>query len=188
MRPRALLLAQLYWNPFNFAGIDASMRTKPEETTRVLDGLRSLVKVLREGSRAAEQTLGLSGAQLFVIKALAEAPSMSLNQLAARTRTHQSSVSVVVTRLVERGLVKRTQAADDGRRLVLELTVPGFALLKKAPNAAQDRLIDAIERLPARQRRALGDTLTQLANSMDLPKAAPSMFFEADPVSPRRRR
>jgi tetratricopeptide (TPR) repeat protein len=63
--------------------------------------LREIVQALRESSRRAEQRLGISGAQLFVLEKLADAPSQSLNDLAARTFTHQSSVSTVVARLVE---------------------------------------------------------------------------------------
>ena len=157
---------------------------KHSETTAVLDGLRRLVKSLREGSRAAEQTLGLSGAQVFVLQALAKTPSLSLNELAERTHTHQSSVSVVVTRLVARKLVQRAKDPDDGRRLVLRLTARGQQVLKKAPGATQDRLIDALDRLPAAERRGLASSLAKVAALMELPSQAPEMFFEA----PARRR
>jgi len=154
------------------------MTSKGPETTAVLDGLRRLVKTLREGSRAAEQTLGLSGAQLFVLQALARTPTLSLTELAERTHTHQSSVSVVVAKLVARKLVQRSQARDDARRLVLRLTARGAQVLKKAPGATQDRLIDALGQLPAKERRALGQTLAKVAALMELPDHAPQMFFE----------
>ena len=38
-------------------------------------------------SRAAEKRVGFSGAQFFVLHALEEAPGLSLNDLAERTRT-----------------------------------------------------------------------------------------------------
>lgn len=157
------------------------MTSKRVETTAVLDGLRRLVKSLREGSRAAEQTLGLSGAQVFVLQALAKTPALSLNELAERTHTHQSSVSVVVTRLVARKLVQRAQDPEDGRRLVLRLTARGQQVLKKAPDAAQDRLIDALGALPATERRALAASLAKVAGLMELPSDAPEMFFEEAP-------
>lgn len=157
------------------------MTTVNQETTAVLDGLRRLVKVLREGSRAAEQELGLSGAQLFVLDALAGGTPLSLTELAEQTHTHQSSVSVVVSRLVQRGLVKRMRARDDARRLELCLTPRGKALQVKAPDAAQHRLIAAVGELPRAQRRALGQALGRVAASMDLPATAPAMFFEDAP-------
>ncbi|MDP1830054.1 MAG: MarR family winged helix-turn-helix transcriptional regulator [Archangium sp.] len=152
-------------------------RPKPD-TTAVLDGLRRVVKALRENSRAAEQTLGISGAQLFVLDALSGEQGLSLSEVAARTRTHQSSVSVVVSRLVSAGLVRRVRAGDDARRLELRLTARGRALRSKAPQAAQHGLIDAVERLPAPQRRALAEALGRVCALMDLPRTAPAMFFE----------
>ncbi|MGZ3406901.1 MAG: MarR family transcriptional regulator, partial [Polyangia bacterium] len=86
---------------------------------RVLDSIRRIVRLLREGSRASEESVGLSAAQLFVLQKLDPEQPLSLNELAARTLTHQSSVSVVVSRLVERGLVLRRPAASDARRLEL---------------------------------------------------------------------
>lgn len=154
------------------------MTSKRQETTAVLDGLRRLVKTLREGSRAAEQALGLSGAQLFVLQALSKASSLSLTELAERTHTHQSSVSVVVAKLVARQLVRRARAEDDARRLVLRLTPRGARLLERAPDATQDRLIAALGQLPAKERRALGQSLAKVAELMALPESAPQMFFE----------
>jgi DNA-binding MarR family transcriptional regulator len=158
------------------------------ETTVVLDGLRRLVKSLRENGRAAEQALGLSGAQLFVLDTLAGDAPCSLTELAERTRTHQSSVSVVVARLVARGLVKRVRARDDARRLVLCLTPRGKTLQAKAPHAVQHTLIAAVEALPPAQRRALGKLLARVVGAMDLPVTAPTMFFEEPPRAQGGRR
>lgn len=152
--------------------------SKAAETTVVLDGLRRLVQALREGSRAAEAALGLSGARLFVLKAVAETPSASLSDVADRTHTHQSSVSAVVKRLVEAGLLSRRRSADDARQHALTVTARGQRLLSKAPHAAQDRLIGAIDALPAAQRRLLGATLSRLAEATNLTSGAPQMFFE----------
>src|SRR3954465_5527311 len=117
----------------------------PDRSTRaVLDAVRTIVRALRESSRQAERAGGMSGAQLFVLQRLAGAAPLSLNELAQRTHTHQSSVSVVVTKLARRGLVARARAAADGRRLEITLTPAGRAVLGRAPAAAQERLIAAL--------------------------------------------
>ena len=160
------------------------MQTNP--ATAVLDDLRRIVRVLRESSRHAEQRIGVTGAQLFVLKTLSTADSLSLNELADRTRTHQSTVSVVVKRLVSNGLVRRTTSSVDGRRLELAVTSKGRALLAKAPLAAQDRLIDGIEKLAPAHRRQLGQSLHRLVAAMELGDDAPIMFFEDEPTRGRR--
>src|SRR3954451_6196920 len=93
-------------------------RALSEPSTRsVLDGIRHIVRELREASRHAERAVGVSAAQLFVLQRLAGARSLSVSELAERTHTHQSSVSVVVTKLARRGLVTRERAEGDARRL-----------------------------------------------------------------------
>jgi DNA-binding MarR family transcriptional regulator len=148
------------------------------DTQAVLDSVRRIVHALRASSRWAEQHVGLSGAQLFVLQKLAATPNMSVNELAARTHTHQSSVSTVVSRLVERRLVRRTRSAADARRVELSLAPGGQRVARRAPDAAQERLIRGIEQLSAARRRQLASTLSELAQAVDADVRPPRMFFE----------
>src|SRR3954452_17669148 len=132
----------------------------PDAVARdVLDSVRRIVRALRVSSRAAERDVGISAAQLFVLTRLDGAPAMSLNELAERTLPHQSSASVVVAKLVRRGLVMRTQSGEDRRRMELSLTSAGRALLRRSPAAAQDQLLSALQRMPSGDRETLARLL-----------------------------
>ena len=146
-------------------------------TREVLDAVRRIVQTLHESSKSAERLLGVSGAQLFVLQRLAESPAASLNELAERTHTHQSSVSAVVAKLVARDLVRRSRASGDGRRLELSVTPAGRRLVARAPHAAQDRLITAVNKLPLPRRALLADALKDLAQAVAGVRRA-EMFFE----------
>jgi DNA-binding MarR family transcriptional regulator len=154
------------------------------EVRAVLDSIRRIVRLLRVSSREAEREVGLTGAQLFVLQKLAEAGVLSVNELAERTHTHQSSVSVVAQSLVDRKLVARSKSASDGRRLELTLTPAAKVLLRKAPGAAQDRLIEALDRLPAATRAQLAKSLGKLVDEAGLGDEAALMIFE-DEVVPK---
>lgn len=134
---------------------------------RVLDSIRAIVRTIRLSGREAEQTLGVNAAQLFVLQKLAEEHADSLAELASRTRTDPSSVSVVVSRLVARGLVSRVASLDDARRVTISLTSAGRALLRRVPRSAQAQLLEAAAALPARQLRGLADCLEDLVQHMD---------------------
>src|SRR5450432_2546863 len=84
----------------------------PREVREVLNALRRIVRSLRVSSRTAEQRVGLSGAQLFVLQCLARQSPCSVSELAARTATDQSSVSVVVSRLVALGHVRSAPSKE----------------------------------------------------------------------------
>ena len=154
----------------NISGEDA--------TQQVLDGVRRIVQALRESSRLAERRVGLTSAQLFVLQKLAESPAISVNELAAATHTHQSSVSVVVRRLAQQGLVRRTRSAVDGRSVTLTLSSRGERAAAQVPDLAQARLVDAVGRLTAARRRQLASTLGEVARTLAGHDGAPAMFFE----------
>jgi DNA-binding MarR family transcriptional regulator len=162
------------------------MKRTAQDATVILDHLRRLVRVLRDSSRFSERTLGVTGAQLFALKALAAEPALSLNELARRTRTHQSTVSVVVKRLVTAKLVSRGTSEEDGRRVELAVTAKGRALLAKAPLAAQERLIQGVVRLRESERAELAESLHRLVAAMDLGDETPAMFFEEEDTTLRR--
>ena len=143
------------------------MRVTPEPpSTQVLDALRAVARELRVSGRAAEQRVGLHPAQLHALQQLAERPAHSLAELAERTHTDPSSVSVVVQRLVERGLVVRTPAADDRRRTELAATASGRALARRAPESSTRRLERALSSMGDRDSATLARTLSALARGL----------------------
>jgi DNA-binding MarR family transcriptional regulator len=154
------------------------------ETRVVLDNLRLLVRALRVSARGAEKAVGVSGAQLFVLQTLNEAKVASIGELSLLTHTDQSSVSVVVDRLVRRGLVGRAESKADARRAEIRLTPAGRALLRRSPESTQTRLIAGLKALPGGTRRRLGAALGRLAETMGISEA-PRMFFEDE--SPLRK-
>ena len=152
------------------------------DTQRILDSIRRLVRLLRLTDRAIQSERGLSGAQLFVLHELSKSAPLSLSDLAERTLTDQSSVSVVVTRLVEAGYVTRERDKRDGRRLVLNLTRPGRAIADKSPTVAQEKIIEALEKISPAERRRFADTFVRVIEEMGVERGAAPMIFEDDPT------
>ena len=146
----------------------------------VVDALRRLVRELRESARLAQGSAQITGAQLYVLRVLVAEPGLSINELAARTMTHQSSVSVVVSRLVARGLATRVQAAADRRRMVVTPTAKGRALHKRAPAVVQESLVAAVRQMAPGQRRALAQGLRALVDRLGPTRGKASMFFEEE--------
>ena len=160
--------------------VPPTLATDDGEIAPVFNSLRRLVHSLHNASRDTERRLGVTGAQLFVLTQLRATPSLSINALAERTMTHQSTVSVVVRRLVRRKLVRKVRATDDARRVELTLTPAGAALLKRAPEAVQVRLARAIAALDATDRGVIARGLQQLVRAVGADVAAAPMFFEAE--------
>jgi DNA-binding MarR family transcriptional regulator len=152
-----------------------------------MDAARKLVRALAGSARAVEARSGISGAQLFILRQLAGVDGpLSVNELAELTLTHQSTVSGVVTRLVERRLVTRTPSSDDARRVEIALTTRGRALLAVAPATVQTQLVSGLARLTASQRTVLADALEAWLDAAGLRDEPSPLFFEADEPEARR--
>ena len=152
--------------------------TSEQLATRTMDGLRRIVHALRVATRASQQTLGLSSAQLFVLRQLHAAPDQSLGDLAIRTRTTPSSVSEVVTRLVRLGFVARATSDQDRRRAVLTLTASGTALVATAGETIQDRLLAGFAKLDAAAQLQLAESVEAWISASGLAENAAPFFFE----------
>jgi len=144
----------------------------------VLDAIRALVGGLTRSARSVERRTGVTTAQLFVLRQLAESDGLSLGEIADRTLTRQSTVSVVVGRLVKQGLVRRDRAADDHRRLRLSLTATGRRVLARAPEPTTGRLIAALDELTSEQMRSLSAGLDALIDALGLESRTAGMLFE----------
>jgi DNA-binding MarR family transcriptional regulator len=149
-------------------------RTDDRAIERSMNAVRSIVRALRINTRAIELKMGISLAQLFVLQQLAS----SLNELAERTATHQSSVSVVVRRLVERGYVSRTSSNADKRRIEIDVTPIGRALLLEAPTTIQTQLMNALRRMNVSDQTAMAELLERWLREAKIDIATPPMLGE----------
>src|SRR5215212_2954714 len=138
-----------------------------DDMMKVVDSVRSIVQTLRNSARESEQKLGISSAQLYVLQELQDRPSLSINQLAERTYTHQSSVSMLVAKLVDSRLVTRTSAKGDARMVAISLTPAGRAVLRRSPGSGQARLVKALKTMSRSDLRSLSANLDALTRLLD---------------------
>jgi DNA-binding MarR family transcriptional regulator len=168
--------------------IKRSPTTNAGDARRILNSIRQLVRALRLFDREAQTRYGISAAQMFILHALAgEEEAISLNELADRTATDQSSASVVVQRLVEAGYVSRTPRKEDRRHIDLRLTPKGRAIVRRSPPPAQEKIVAAVETMSAPDRRQLAELLETFVGTFAVRGKNAPMLFEDEP-KPRRGR
>jgi DNA-binding MarR family transcriptional regulator len=154
-------------------------------TRRIMDALRRIVRGLSASARGGGNA-GVTGAQLFVLRQVAAAPGLTVGELAARTLTGQSTVSEVVTKLVDARLVARATSPQDARQVRLTLTARGRRTIAGLEPTAQERLANGLGTLSAARRAALADALDVWLAASGLEGEAPTMFFEEHPPARRR--
>jgi DNA-binding MarR family transcriptional regulator len=158
--------------------------TQPAMQESVLRSFRTIIAALSRSARAVETRTGVTNAQLFVLQQLRADEMLGINDLAARARTGQSAVSIVVRRLVRRGLVRRHRSIIDRRRVGVTLTAAGRALVRHAPEPPTARLLAAVGQLDPRDLRALARGVAALMEAMGVGEETPPMLFERDRSDP----
>src|SRR4051812_20559630 len=122
--------------------------------------------------RELTHTTGISHAYYEILVALSETPgrSMRMSELADRCLSSRSRLSHAVSRLQERGWVRRQVFEDDGRGQLAVLTDEGFAALEAAaPVHVESGRGHLFDQLPPEQVAAMRDLGETLLRHLDPP-------------------
>jgi DNA-binding MarR family transcriptional regulator len=179
------------------AGAAVSPNGAPDRKAIVasVDSIRRVLRALRIAARDTLATAGVSAAQLFVLRSLVDGEAASLSDLADRTMTDRTSVTAVVDRLVQGGLVTKGTSDEDRRRASIRITPKGRTVLRGAPRPPTALLVDALERVDPAELKRLERGLRALTQAMGIEGEPAEMLFEdgsADvttppPSAPKRR-
>lgn len=113
----------------------------------VLQRFRVLIRTAQRHSQWIERQSGVTGAQLWALQELAEAPGLRVGELANRMALHQLTASNMVDRLETAALIRKERTSADQRVVRLYLTDAGTALLGRAPSPARGVLPEALRLL-----------------------------------------
>lgn len=173
---------------FQFAEWSVAGNEKLKDAQSVLNSFRRIVKSLRLADRAGLKEHGLGASQLYVLHELKRESPLSINELARRTATDQSTVSVVVAKLIEKGFVARERSEQDARRLDLSVTAKGSRLLERLPPPIQWSIIEGVQSLPRARARALAESLEQICRVLGIAEEYPPMLMDDGGPTPARKR
>ncbi|MFO0693869.1 MAG: MarR family transcriptional regulator [Polyangiales bacterium] len=99
--------------------------SKLGNTLEFMQALWALSHGLETRSKAMLADFGVTGPQRLAIRILGRFPGTSASELAELLSVHPSTVTGIVRRLEEKGLLKRKADSNDGRRSHLILTPAG---------------------------------------------------------------
>ena len=103
----------------------------------------------------------LTVSQLLALRAIADGP-LAAADLARRAGVSGAAVSQLVAELERDGLVERTPASDDRRRLDLALTARGRRTLASAQASLGERIGELLGGIPRPEANALARALAQV--------------------------
>jgi len=144
----------------------ARRRRSPIAGLDVLQQLRVVVRLAGSHSAQLERSTGIPGAQLWALHEVAQADGLSVGDLARRLRVHQTTVSNLLHRLEDGGLVRKGRAPHDQRIVQVHLTAAGRRALKNAPGPARGLLPNVLDGMKPAQLRKVHEGLAVLVDCM----------------------
>jgi len=132
----------------------------------VLVALRRLIRAADLDAKDLARQTGLTTSQLLVLELLEASGEMTVGAIAREVGLAQGTVTSLIDRLVERGLLNRRRANRDRRQVKVAVSDPGRALLAAAPTPLQRRFLDSFSRLQDWEQTSILSSLQRLAHLM----------------------
>ena len=142
----------------------------------ILVKLRKIIRSINLESKKIHKEFGISIPQLLVLQYLSEQADQKASgkDIKNYINLNASTVSGIVHRLEEKGLVARLPNSKDKRGMFITLTAKGADLLKESPTTLQEKMSKRLKSLSQKQIEDLNSSieiLTQLMDAEDLDAA-----------------
>ena len=132
-----------------------------------LVAIRRILRVTELNARELARTSELTASQLLVLQHLADNGASLPSAIARTVNLKQATVTVLVNRLEDAGLVTRRKDTEDRRRVWVELTEAGIAAREKSPDLLQDRFEQGFTRLEKWEQAMIIAALERVASLLD---------------------
>jgi len=166
----------LFYLMYKYMGMDTtavSFAHRPgnaaELTTsdEVLIAVRRIIRATDIHSRRLARTAGLTTPQLMVLQAIDSLGSVAIARLSEHVSLSQATVTTIIDRLEQRGLVERRRSPADRRVVHACLTDTGVAVLGTAPAPLQETFMARFARLEDWEQTLILSALQRVAAMMD---------------------
>src|SRR6476619_6199640 len=129
----------------------------------VMVAAQALVGVAAQGIAQVEDRVTLP--QFRVLMLVATRGGLNLGALAQAMGVHPSNASRACDRLVDAGLLARSESTLDRRNLMLKLTPDGQALIDEVIDHRRNAIATILEGLPESRRRTLANAMLSFAEA-----------------------
>jgi len=134
---------------------------------QILFELRKIIRLLDLHSRQLSRNYALTGPQLVLLRQIVRQEGITMSALASDSSLSNATVTGIVDRLEQRGLVTRRRGAKDRRQVLLMPTEAGRALcVQGGPPLLQEQFTRALSGLETWEQAQMVAVLSRLAAMM----------------------
>lgn len=148
----------------------------------VLRSLRQITRAIDIYSRELAKKYKLTGPQLVCLRCIAQIKPTTTKELSLRVVLSQATVTRILDRLEDRGLVERQRSPKDKRKVTVRITEAGEELLSVAPIPLQQKLAKRLSSLGEAEQIRISGVLKQVVEMMEAGDLDASPMLAAGPV------
>jgi DNA-binding MarR family transcriptional regulator len=142
-------------------------RSNLPDVLQFMQVLWGLSHGLERLSKRMATTLGITGPQRLTLRVIGLFPGISAGELAGVMHIHPSTLTGILQRLVQRGLVRRTSGRGDRRLAVLRLTSRGRAQNRNRRGTLEAAVTRALRESSSAERLAATRLLARVTAFLD---------------------
>ncbi len=139
-----------------------------QRTKDIIYAIRRLIQAGELYTKELNKVYNVSAAQLNCLLTLHENGPLPPSQISRYILVNSSTVTGIIDRLEDKGLVKRMRTSQDRRVITIELTETGEGLAENAPPPIQQKIFDGLNKLSERQINQISNSLTKLTDMLDV--------------------
>jgi len=141
----------------------------PQNLVRdIIYQIRRLMQAGELFTKELNKTYQVSAPQLHCLLALHENGPLPPSQIARHIMVKSSTVTGIIDRLEQKGLVARLRNSPDRRVITIQLTEAGKELAQNAPPPIQHKIVDGIRKLPEGEIKQIILSLSKLTHMLDV--------------------
>jgi DNA-binding MarR family transcriptional regulator len=129
---------------------------------KVLKKFRCAFRLVKAHSSTTAKRSPVSSAQMAALCELAEHPGLRVSDLANALALHQSTISNLIDKLLQKQLIRRKPDNEDARVVRLYLTPASKRVVLTSSSAPHNVLLDTLERLSLKTLRLLDRELARV--------------------------
>lgn len=146
--------------------------------TSALIAIRRIVRAAEFAARDLSRTAGLTASQMVVLQIVGRSGELSAGAIAEAARISHATVTAILDKLEQRGLIVRRRDPGDRRRIAVALTSDGQAALANTPDTLQNRFAARFEALAPWEQAAMIAALERVAVMLDAEKIDASPILD----------
>jgi len=132
----------------------------------MLIALRQIIRCTDLHSKKLVKKYGLTGPQLILLQVIATEGEIVLGTLAKKVSLSQATVTNIVERLEQRGILIRRKTETDKRRVVVRVTEKAHEILSQKPSLLDEDFIKRFQKLEDWEQNLILAMLQRIAHMM----------------------